>query len=108
MNYYQIAVIGLLSLNLILIILTGRAIILQIKTESYDLSQFLVNSITEQLPEAIGNAVSEIGQFEQPNPIQQMAVEWMRNMMNSQPLTATVTDLPRAEDGKFKKLEDQS
>ena len=108
MNIVEIAIIGLLSLNLILLILTGRAIIVQIKSESYDLSNFLVNSITEQLPEAIGNAVSEIGQFEQPNPLQQMAVEWMRNMMNSQPLTATVTDLPRAEDGKFKKLEDQS
>ena len=108
MNIVEIAIIGLLSLNLILLILTGRAIIVQIKSESYDLSNFLVNSITEQLPEAIGNAVSEIGQFEQPNPLQQMAVEWMRNMMNNQPLTATVTDLPRAEDGKFKKLEDQS
>ena len=108
MNIVEIAIIGLLSLNLILLILTGRAIIVQIKSESYDLSNFLVNSITEQLPEAIGNAVSEIGQFEQPNPLQQMAVEWMRNMMNNQPLTATVTDLPRAKDGKFKKLEDQS
>ncbi len=108
MNYTEMAVIGLLLLNLILLFMIGRAIINEIKTESYDLGQLLVNAISEQLPEAIGNAVQEIGQFEPPNPIQQMAVEWMRNMMNQQPITATIQDIPRDEAGKFTELTNQS
>lgn len=108
MNITEIAIIALLILNLILVILVGRGIITEIKNESYDLSQFLVKAISEQLPEAIGNAVEGIQGFEPPNPIQQMAAEWMRNMMNQQPITATITDLPRDEDGKFKEIQDQS
>jgi hypothetical protein len=108
MNYTESAIIGLLLLNLILILLIGRAIITEIKNESYDLGQLLVNAISEQLPEAIGNAVQELGQFEPPNPLQQMAVEWMRNMMNQQPINATITDIPRDEAGKFTEITNRS
>jgi len=108
MNYMELAIIGLLLLNLILLFLIGRAIINEIKNESYDLGQLLVNAISEQLPEAIGGAVQELGQFEPPNPIQQMAVEWMKNMMNQQPITATITDIPRDEGGKFTEITNQS
>jgi hypothetical protein len=105
MNNTEMAIIGLLLLNLTIIILTGRAIINEIKNESHDLAQLLVNAISEQLPEAIGNAVQELGQFEQPNPIQQMAVEWMKNMMHQQPITATITDIPRDQLGKFTEID---
>ena len=108
MNYTETAMIGLLLLNLTVIILTGRAIINEIKNESYDLGQLLVKAISEQLPEAIGNAVQELQGFEPPNPLQQMAVEWMKNMMNQQPITATITDIPRDQAGKFTEINNQS
>tara|TARA_Y100000004_G_C8924486_1_gene416968 strand:- start:755 stop:1081 length:327 start_codon:yes stop_codon:yes gene_type:complete len=108
MNITESAMIGLLLLNLTVIILTGRAIINEIKNESYDLAQFMVKAISEQLPEAIGNAVQELQGFEPPNPLQQMAVEWMRNMMNQQPVTATITDIPRDQAGKFVEIDNQS
>jgi hypothetical protein len=107
MNITESAIIGLLLLNLTLTILIGRAIINEIKNESHNLGLLLVNAISEQLPEAIGNAVQELQGFEAPNPIQQMAVEWMKNMMNQQPITATITDIPRDQAGKFTEIDNQ-
>ena len=108
MNNAEIAIIALLIVNLTLILLTGRAIIAQIVNESQILSQSLANLLTEQLPEAIGNAVQELQGFEAPNPIQQMAVRWMENMMNQPTIDASVTEIPRSDDGKFTELTNQS
>lgn len=108
MNITEVAIIALLIVNILMLILTGRAIIAQITNESENLALSLANLLTEQLPEAISNAAEELGGLERANPLQQMAVEWMRNMMNQPTINANVTEIPRSEDGKFEKLADRS
>tara|TARA_R100001163_G_C5044000_1_gene181576 strand:+ start:1101 stop:1427 length:327 start_codon:yes stop_codon:yes gene_type:complete len=105
MNYAEIAIIGLLIVNLLMIYLTGLAISNLINQNALQLSEDLAKLLTEQLPEAIQEAAETLGDMPQTNPIQQMAVEWMKSMMNNNTLTATVTDLTRDEAGKFAKLE---
>ena len=105
MNMSEIVIIGLLCLNLILLILTGRAIIVQIKSESYDLSKLLVDTLTQQLPEVISDLAENAAGMAEVNPIQQLIVEYFRNAMNSPQITAEVTEIPRADNGQFSKLD---
>lgn len=107
MNYVEMGIIGLLLVNLVLIFMTGSAITNQINENAIQLSEDLANLLTEQLPEAISSAAEQFGNIEQVNPLQQMAVEYMRNMMNNT-VTATVTDVSRDESGKFESLTDRS
>ncbi len=105
MNITEGAIIGLLLLNLTLIILTGRAIIGVIQNESQILSASLAQLLTDQLPGALADAAQEFGNMPQTTAIQQIAIEWMRSMMNKPTIDANVVDLPRDQGGKFSKIE---
>ena len=93
MNYAEIAIIALVCLNLAFSVYQTRLLGLVIRNTAQELDNSLANAIKEvvlSLP---------IGDFEPPNPIQQMIAQILQDRMK-QP-NIELMEVTRAADGKF-------
>ena len=93
MNYAEIAIIALVCLNLAFSVYQTRLLGLVIGNTAQELDNSLANAIKEVVSSL------PIGDFEPPNPIQQMIAQILQDRMK-QP-NIEVKEVTRAADGKF-------
>ena len=93
MNYAEIAIIALVCLNLAFSVYQTRLLGLVIRNTAQELDNSLANAIEEVVSSL------PIGDFEPPNPIQQMIAQILQDRMK-QP-NIEVKEVTRAADGKF-------
>jgi hypothetical protein len=93
MNYAEIAIIALVCLNLAFSVYQTRLLGLVIRNTAQELDNSLANAIKEVVSSL------PIGDFEPPNPIQQMIAQILQDRMK-QP-NIEVKEVTRAADGKF-------
>lgn len=96
MNMIEGAILVLLLGNVYVTIMTAKALGASLVKLSEDLAELVVN----QLPEVLKSQVEDF-QIAEVNPLQQILLEYFRNVMNKQPISAQVID--RTPDGKFSK-----
>ena len=93
MNYAEIAIIALGCLNLAFSVYQTRLLGLVIRNTAQELDNSLANAIKEVVSSL------PIGDFEPPNPIQQMIAQILQDRMK--PPNIEVKEVTRAADGKF-------
>jgi len=93
MTYLEVAIIALVALNLAFSLYQTRLLGLVIRNTALELDNSLANAIQEVI------SGLPIGDFEPPNPIQQMIAQILQDRMKPQAIQ--VKEVTRAEDGKF-------
>jgi hypothetical protein len=93
MTYQEIAIIALVCLNLGFTLYQTRILGLVIMNTSKELDNSLANAIKEVI------SGLPIGDFEPPNPIQQMIAQILQDRMQAPPIQ--VKEVTRDEGGKF-------
>ena len=94
MTIIEGAILALLLANVYVTIMTSKALGDSLVKLSQDLAELVVN----QLPEVLKDQVQDF-QIGEVNPLQQILLEYFRNVMNKQPVSAQIID--RTVEGKF-------
>ena len=93
MTYLEVAVIALVCLNLAFSVYQTRLLGLVIRNTAQELDNSLAKAIQEVI------ATLPIGDFEPPNPIQQMIAQVLQERMK--PPSIQVKEVTRDDSGKF-------
>ena len=93
MTYLEVAVIALVCLNLAFSVYQTRLLGLVIRNTAQELDNSLATAIQEVI------STLPIGDFEPPNPIQQMIAQVLQERMK--PPSIQVKEVTRDDSGKF-------
>ena len=93
MSYMEVAIIALVCLNLAFSVYQTRLLGLVIRNTAKELDNSLASAIQEVI------STLPIGDFEPPNPIQQMIAQVLQERMKPAPIQAV--EITRDDSGKF-------